>query len=135
MRGPPPLTRRRPTTSENAGMNSEDREEMLARFWARVKWNLASGCWEWQGVKNANGYGSFNFNKKRTYAHRFSYQDQVGPIPAGLDLCHSCDNRICVCPSHLRPGTREENVADAVSRGRHARGEASGSNKLTNAQV
>ena len=40
----------------------------------------------------------------------------------GFDVCHSCDNRKCINPSHLFLGSRLDNMQDAVSKGRQARG-------------
>lgn len=42
----------------------------------------------------------------------------VGPIPVGLFILHSCDNRGCVNPAHLRPGTHDDNMLDKMTRGR-----------------
>jgi hypothetical protein len=40
-------------------------------------------------------------------------------IPAGMDICHSCDYRRCCNPAHLTAKPRQQNVADMMSRGRH----------------
>lgn len=37
---------------------------------------------------------------------------------AGVDIMHSCDNRLCVNPAHLAIGTRSENMKDAYNKGR-----------------
>lgn len=87
------------------------------RFLEKVE-KMPSGCWEWRGAKTHNGYGHFNHGVR---AHRFSYELFVGPIPSGLVVMHSCDNRACVNPSHLSCGTAADNAADKVAQGRQSR--------------
>lgn len=53
------------------------------------------------------------------YAHCVSYRLHRGAIPAGKMLMHSCDNRLCINPWHLTPGTNKENLDDCVRKGRH----------------
>src|SRR5262245_38891990 len=106
-------------------MNRHDRA-----FWDRV--NIQRGCWEWRGEVSKGMRGGYGvFRKKRV--HRLSYEAVRGPIPLGLFVCHHCDNRRCVRPSHLFVGTAKDNTMDMVRKGRHkhTRGESTASSKLT----
>lgn len=63
-------------------------------------------------------------------AHRVAFEAVNGPIPNGLDVLHSCDNRLCCNPSHLSLGTAKDNSDDKVAKGREARGVTHGNAKL-----
>jgi hypothetical protein len=75
------------------------------------------GCWLWCGA-TVRGYGTYMKQGAAFIAHRYAYEQLVGPIPAGLDLDHLCRVRACVNPAHLEPVTRGENLR----RGYAARG-------------
>lgn len=69
----------------------------------------ADGCWEWTAARNSYGYGLIKYQGKPWAAHRFAYEQLVGPIPEGKELDHLCRNRACVRPGHLEPVTHLEN--------------------------
>lgn len=78
-------------------------------------------CWEWTAAINSSGYGMIGLGRRTdgtVHAHRAAFKIYVGEIPDGLDVCHTCDNRICVNPNHLYTGTRKDNMQDCVKRGR-----------------
>lgn len=103
-------------------------ERMLRRFWAKVnKAGPTSAhapelgpCWEWTGATNESGYGRFYlYDGTLVLAHRLAWYLTFGEWPPpDLDVCHRCDYRLCVRTSHHFLGTRAENNADMIAKGR-----------------
>lgn len=113
-------------------------EEGKELFWSLVdKSGGPDSCWVWMGPFRANGYGEVLSlcSKKYIPAHRASMIITHGSISPKMIILHSCHNRLCVNPSHLREGTHKENMEDMVSSGRSARGEKHGAFVTTNEQV
>lgn len=85
------------------------------------------GCLEWQGARRGTmGYSSLGNDRgklpKMIYGHVLSYEHHHGAIPSGMVVRHSCDNPLCVEPSHLLVGTPKDNHADMDASGnRHTR--------------
>jgi len=89
------------------------------RFFLKSK-VTENGCWEWQAAMGGsnNTYGVLRINKKHWYAHRLSYTLNIGDIPKGLKVCHTCDNPKCVNPDHLFLGTQYDNIQDCIKKNR-----------------
>lgn len=74
-------------------------------------------------------------------ASKWGHISLIGPIPAGHEVCHTCDNPPCQNPAHWFIGTRSDNMRDAVRKGRHGyvlpdnRGARHGMVKLTEEQI
>lgn len=81
------------------------------RFWAKV--DKSGECWLWTGVTNAGGYGRFTIGYSNIMAHRWSYENAVGPIPEGLQIDHLCSVKRCVNPEHLEAVTGRVNTLRA----------------------
>lgn len=116
------------------------------RFWEKVV--KTEACWLWTSAIGTGGYGSFSATSiglsRSEPAHRVSWTLQNGPIPEGLYVLHTCDNRLCVRPSHLFLGTHATNMQDKIAKGRQSKGAAHsvtcrgtlvGNSKLTEAIV
>jgi len=58
---------------------------------------------------NNGGYGSIRVDGKTRTAHKVSWEEQVGPVPVGLELDHLCRVRTCIEILHMEPVTHREN--------------------------
>jgi hypothetical protein len=126
-------------------------EKQRTRFAANIARGEPGACWEWRGNRDGCRYGKF-FASRYVGAHRLAWMLARGEIPTGLHVLHRCDNPPCCNPEHLFLGTMKDNCADMVAKGRGnrakgarhgrhthpeatARGERSGTAKLTDQQV
>jgi len=114
------------------------------RFWAKVDRQADDQCWPWTAA-TTKGYGrvwdtSLGRHRRAT---EVALTLTGTAVPAGVFVCHHCDNPICVNPSHLYVGTATSNVRDMDARGRRvsrvphpaARGERNHQAKLSDAEV
>ncbi len=106
---------------------------LFDRVWEKVDHNgpvpahcpQLGPCWIWLAYCDHKGYGRLNighhvngvYSNKLEYAHRLTWEQTHGPVPAHLWVLHKCDNPQCVRPTHLFLGTVQDNNAD-----RHAKG-------------
>jgi hypothetical protein len=74
-------------------------------------------CLEWTMGKMTNGYGFTQINGRLVKTHRLALSLEGIDINDKMVL-HSCDNKICCNPAHLRAGTHQENMDDMKKRNR-----------------
>lgn len=85
--------------------------DIAVRF--STKWEaVPSGCWEWRGRLNDDGYGTLGEGGKNVLAHRLSIRLFRGELPEGSLACHRCGVRKCVNPAHLYAGSHTDNMRD-----------------------
>ena len=86
---------------------------------ARIERIPECGCWIWMGATTSAGYGEISVNRRPVLVHRISWELYHGrPIPEGMFILHRCDTPPCANPHHLLLGTHQDNVQDAVRKGR-----------------
>lgn len=87
-------------------------------FWDLVDIGDLSDCWNYCGFVATNGYGKFWFQQSKQLAHRLAFLFAYGFLNRNKFVLHSCDNRSCCNPFHLREGTAKENTRDMLDRNR-----------------
>jgi hypothetical protein len=111
--------------------NSRRKRPTAERFWEKVNKDICLGnvcgcckglgcCWIWTAYKMKNGYGTFHYQGLPYLAHRVSYalmnNIEIAELPDEIEVCHRCD--IPACVRHLFSGTHQDNMIDAVQKGR-----------------
>lgn len=88
------------------------------------------GCRRWTGRKASSGYGAVKIDGKEHRVHRLIYAEEVGVIPNGCVIDHTCHNeavrrgqcsggdtcihRPCGEPSHLIATDHQHNIAEGA---------------------
>jgi len=118
------------------------------RVWRQIEKRGPDECWPWTAKSKVTGYGTIGRGGRdgeKVLAHRAVWELTNGPIPKdgpghhGWVVLHTCDNRLCCNPAHLRLGTQRDNVKDMDGKRRRKtvarQGEAHSQAKLTEADI
>lgn len=114
-------------------------------LWEMVDKKEPNECWKWKGYVN-NGYGRVQIDGRAYYAHRVIFDlANPGVITRSSPrykkdygfLMHSCDNRLCCNPFHLKVATILQNNQDCNQKKRRnlPKGEDHFRSVFTNDQI
>lgn len=88
---------------------------------------MATACHVWTAAAHRLGYGTMKRAGRMMRATHVAWELATGaPVPTGLCALHRCDNPRCVNAEHLFLGTRGDNNADRIRKGRTVRGDLRG---------
>lgn len=100
-------------------------EDDDAPEWLLERCTPGEHCWVWRGsrLERHRGWSGdravIAAGGRRGNVGRVLYEEFLGiELPQSLIIEHSCDNAICVKPSHLLLSTPAQNTARMVARGR-----------------
>ena len=84
---------------------------VITQLYAQYDVQQNGECQIWTRGRHGDGrYGGVWHDGRVWMAHRMFYTRLVGVIPEGLQLHHTCGNKLCVNPDHLQPVTAQQHV-------------------------
>lgn len=90
-------------------MTLADTTVLPTRFWAKVRVDFVTGCWDWIGALNSVGRPCWSIQSRAVLAYRIAWEAFRGRIPAGMTVDHLCGNKVCVNPAHMEIVSRSVN--------------------------
>ncbi len=99
---------------------------MWYRFCQHVVVDDETGCWVWTGGRTKDGYGALwlrydvlaatgelTVKRRMLRAHRLAWMRFARlPLVDGWELHHTCENKLCVNPDHLRQVSARDNLME-----------------------
>lgn len=82
----------------------------VERFLSMIR--VENECWKYTGHIAKDGYGVISFSGDKYKAHRIAYSIFKTHPKTNLVLDHTCRNRSCVNPEHLREVTSKINILE-----------------------
>lgn len=111
-----PVNDRSPGASEKAPFDNIRAAALFARH---INADVGpEACWLW--ISGKSEYPNLTIEGRNIKAHRLSWMlaNDTYDLTSTDFICHHCDNRRCVNPSHLYRGDARTNVEDMFRRGR-----------------
>jgi hypothetical protein len=111
-------------------------EAVRKKHWEEICKGLAGdpdSCVLWGGYVNKDGYARYQIVRGGCLemVHRYVCEQVFGPAPfEKAEVLHSCDVPSCINSRHLRWGSHQENMQEAVNRKRMRQGDAHSSTKI-----
>ena len=122
------ITRTRSNRSNQAplkGCSTPIRDQSVMQRLTAIGFTLdpKTGCLEWNGRKNEDGYGVLTLSKSGLHevkVHRLIFDLLHPGVLADGDVVrhYVCDNPACGNDDHLAPGSQKQNVGDMFAAGR-----------------
>lgn len=99
-------------------------EKIIKKFWSKADIKDEYDCWLWKGGIRSDGYGQAYDGYKSITAHVMAWKIVNGNIPKFINnrktvIRHTCNNKLCVNPSHLGLGTYSDNANDVHRTGKN----------------
>lgn len=91
--------------------------------------------WPFKSLQTS-GYSLVMRKGRPSSGHRIVCEAVNGPSPSPMhQAAHSCGNKLCCNPRHIRWATQSENEADKIGHGTHVKGERNPMAKLDTGKV
>lgn len=106
---------------EKTELSAEDLESAKKVFLLLDRSGGDDACWPITKGIGSKGYGRLTVEGRKKLAHRIMLELKLNRrLNSGECSLHRCDNPPCCNPAHLFPGTKADNMKDAVAKGRMA---------------